>query len=98
MCTNIPISRLESIITLMLCFNEIDGNIKQEIILQHHFASKLFPIQGQSIYIKTGLAHTSSVFSEIFVQIAENTSILDILNHHNIVGYFVFVDDIFDYL
>lgn len=43
-------------------------------------------------------AHTSSVFSEIFVQIAEHTSILDILNHHNIVGYFMFVDDIFDYL
>jgi len=43
-------------------------------------------------------AHTSSIFSEIFLRITEHTSILGMLNHHNIVGYFRFVDDIFDYL
>ena len=36
---------------------------------------------------------SSSIFSEIFLQITEHTSILAILNHHNIMGYFRFVDD-----
>jgi hypothetical protein len=36
----------------------------------------------------------SSIFIEIFSQYAEHNSILQILNHHKIVGYFRYADDI----
>jgi hypothetical protein len=39
-------------------------------------------------------APTSSIFSEIFLQWLENTTIYDILFSHNIVAYFRYVDDI----
>jgi hypothetical protein len=34
------------------------------------------------------------IFSEIFLQYTDHTSILKILNHHKIVGYYRYVDDI----
>ena len=37
---------------------------------------------------------TSSVFSEIYLQYLENTTLSDILIQHNVLGYFRYVDDI----
>jgi hypothetical protein len=39
-------------------------------------------------------APTSAIFSEIYLQYMEHTSIADILSNHNICGYFGYVDDI----
>jgi hypothetical protein len=37
---------------------------------------------------------TSSIFSEIYLQYIENTTLYNILKHGNIIGYFRYVDDI----
>jgi hypothetical protein len=39
-------------------------------------------------------APTSSIFSEIYLQDLEHTTILDILIHFKLVGYFRYIDDI----
>jgi hypothetical protein len=39
-------------------------------------------------------AHTSSTFSELFLQYIEQTALYNILIHYNILGYFRYVDDI----
>jgi hypothetical protein len=39
-------------------------------------------------------ALTSSIVSEIYLSYKEHTEIYDILKHHNIIGYFRYVDNI----
>jgi hypothetical protein len=56
-----------------------------------------FKFQNNFYIQKTGLAYgvpTSSVFSEIYLQLAEHTVIYDTLVQNNILGYFRYVDDI----
>ena len=47
----------------------------------------------QELELATGVT-TSSTFSEIYLQLMENTKIYDILVKHGIIGYFQHVDDI----
>jgi len=39
-------------------------------------------------------APTLSIFSEFYLQYLENTIIYNLLSHHNIEGYFRYVDDL----
>ena len=39
-------------------------------------------------------AATTSILSEVYLQYIEHTEIYNILQQHNIVGYFKYVDDI----
>jgi hypothetical protein len=52
---------------------------------------------GKTFAQNNGLAMgapTSSIFSEIYLQLLENQKIYQLLNKHNIKGYFRYVDDI----
>ncbi len=56
-----------------------------------------FSFRSSTFVQKTGLAMgaaTSHIFSEIFLQYLEDTSIFTILTQHKTVGYFRYVDDI----
>ena len=66
--------------------------ITQTIISQNYFQFQ------DTIYLqKEGLAMgapTSSILSEIYLQHMENTTIPELLEKHNIKGYFRYVSDI----
>ena len=62
------------------------------ILKQNHFE-----FQGSQNSQTQGLAMgppTSSILSEIYLQYIQHTEMYNILQQHNIIGYFRYVDDI----
>jgi uncharacterized protein (DUF1697 family) len=99
MYTNIPTEELIKIITTACQNNNIEDNLKQNIIK----LSKT--IRGQNYfqfldktYVQTeGLAMgapTSSIFSELYLQFLKNSTIYNILINYDVKGYFRYVNDI----
>jgi len=99
MYTNIPTEELIKIITKACQNNNIEDNLKQNIIK----LSKTIIDQNcfqflDKTYIQTdGLAMgapTSSIFSELYLQFLKNSTIYSILLNYDIKGYFRYVNDI----
>ena len=96
---NIPKKNLISIINNLCKNHNIDDTVTREIItitnliiMQNHLS-----FQDKTYVKNNGLAMgapTSSILSEIYLQILENTKIFDILKEEKIIGYFRYVDDI----
>jgi hypothetical protein len=99
MYTNVPTDELINIINSLCKDKLIQDKLTNEIIqitkliIQQNY----FQFQNQFFIQENGLAMgapTSSVFSEIFLQHMENTTIYKILTQNHIIGYFRYVDDI----
>ena len=77
----------------------IDKTIQTELyqLCNTVLAQKYFQFQNSYYAQQTGLAMgapTSSIFSEVYFQYLEITTIYNILVKHKIMGYFRYVDDI----
>jgi hypothetical protein len=99
MYTNIPTHDLTTIISEICQNNQIDTNIREDIIkLTKTIANQNYFQFRNENYVQTeGLtmgAPTSAILSEIYMQFLENNVIYNILKTHNIKGYFQYVDDI----
>ena len=97
--SNIPITELIKIIEIMCKQNDLNIEIKNEIITMCNILTKQNYFQYEDLqYIQEdGLAmgpRTSSFFSEICLQYLESTKIFDILLKYHIIGYFQYVGDI----
>ena len=96
---NVPTGDLLHIIDLICDQQLIDGKVKNElmnlskIVLEHNY----FHFENNFYSQESGLAMgspTSSVFSEIYLQYTDSSTIFNILVRNNIMGYFLYVDDI----
>jgi len=99
MYTNIPIAELLNIIESLCEIHLNHDKLREEIIQitklitrQNHFQF-LNQLYRQDNGLAMG-APTSSIFSEIFLQHMENTTIYKILTQNHIIGYFRYVEDI----
>jgi hypothetical protein len=99
MYTNIPTGDLIDIIDMACQNNYIDKNLKQNIVKvsktiidqnYFHFQDKVY-IQSEGLAMG---APTSSIFSELYLQYLENSTIYNLLIKYSIIGYFRYVDDI----
>jgi hypothetical protein len=99
MYTNIPRSKLSTIIDQICKFQNTPREIRKEItktvntILKQNYFNFENSIYKQVDGLTMG-APTSALFSEIYLQKVEHTKILSILNNNNICNYFRYVDDI----
>ena len=99
MYTNISTIEVLDIIN-MLCHNHgVEENIRQNItkLIKTTTDQNYFQFLETTYVQSDGLAMdatTSSILSEIYLQYLESSSIYNLLLHHNIVGYFRYVDDI----
>jgi hypothetical protein len=99
MYTNIPTSKLSKILQLLCTQNGSTSTFTRDITkLTHLLLRQNYFSFHDTIFLQTqGLAMgapTSSIFSELFLQYIEHTTLYDILIHYNILGYFWYVDDI----
>jgi hypothetical protein len=99
MYTNIPTLQLPIIISNICKFQNTPSEIKNELIkitktlLKQNYFSFQDSIYRQTEGLAMG-ASTSAIFSEIYLQYMEHTTLAEILIKHNIQGYFRYVDDI----
>jgi hypothetical protein len=99
MHSNIPTDELNHIIRSMCLEQSLDRKLTDETlyITRTVLEQNYFQFQDSFYIQKTGLAlgaPTSSILSEIYLRYVEHTKISKILIHHNILGYFRYVDDI----
>ena len=100
MYTNIPTDQLPHIINTLSNHNNIDPRLRLEllqlcnVVLTQNYFTFLSSTYLQNGGLAMG-APISSIFSEIYLQFLEGTQLLDILIRHKILGYFLYVDDIF---
>jgi hypothetical protein len=99
MYTSIPINELYDIIQESLVHNSIPIEYKNEImtLVKVILRQNYFQYNDELYLQKEGLAMgapTSSIFAEIFIQYLEHTHIIEILQKHNIIDYYRYVDDI----
>jgi hypothetical protein len=99
MYTNIPTDELIKIIKTACQNNNIEDNLTRNIIkLSKTIIDQNYFQFLDKTYVQTeGLdmgAPTSSIFSELYLQFLENSTIYNLLLNHDIVGYFRYVDDI----
>jgi hypothetical protein len=97
--SNIPTEELNQVTRSMCTAHSLDSTITNAILhITHTVLEQNYFKFKESFYVqKTGLAMaapTTSTLSEIYLQYIEHTKIIDILIHHNILGYFRYVDDI----
>jgi hypothetical protein len=97
--SNIPTEELSQIIRTMCLVHNPDRKITNEIlhITRIILEQNYFKLKDSFLVQKTGLAMeapNSSTLSEIYLQYIEHTKIIYVLIHHNIFGYFRYVDDI----
>jgi hypothetical protein len=99
MYSNIPTSRLPTIIKLM-CFQiDINKKLAREILkmtrllLKQNYFRYRYNLYTQKEGLAMG-APTSSLFSKVYLQYIEHTLLFDILVQSHILGYFRYVDDI----
>ena len=99
MYTNIRTSDLIAIIDTACRNNHIEENLTQEIlklsgvIINQNFFHVIEKTCLQSEGLAVG-APSSSIFSEFYLQFLEISKIYILLQSHNILGYFCYVDDI----
>jgi hypothetical protein len=97
--SNIPTDELNQIIRSMCLEQGLDRKLTDEIlyitrtVLGQNYFQFLDSFYIQKTVLAMG-APTSSILSEIYLQYIEHTKIFEILIHHNILGYFRYVDDI----
>jgi hypothetical protein len=99
MYTNIPTDEIPNIVSEICTNSAILEQIRTEILLltQTVLGQNYFQFQNQIYKQTTGLAMgapTSSAFSEIYLQYIEHNVLYGILQNHNVIGYFYYVDDI----
>jgi hypothetical protein len=98
MYTNIPTDSIIHIITMIMNNNYIDTNTIHEIILINTILEQnYFQFDNKYYKLKEGLAMgapTSGILSEICLQYIEHTHVSKILQNHNIIGYYRYVDDV----
>jgi len=93
MYSNIPTRELTAIHIDSCIMNNVDDTTKKEImkITLTIISQNYFQFQGTIYLQKEGLAMgapTSSILSEIYLQHMENNTIPELLEKHNIKGYF----------
>jgi hypothetical protein len=99
MYTNIPTNDMINIVRAALKHHNIRQKISDEIInitntiLSHNY----FQFSNTCYRQEEGLAMgapSSAILAEIYLQYIESINIYDILQKHNVIGYFRYVDDI----
>jgi hypothetical protein len=99
MYTNIPLNELTNIIHTTLTRNNIPNDYKKEIMtlvnvtLQQNYFQHNDELYTQNEGLAMG-APTSAILAEIFIQYLEHNNIIQILQKHQILDYYRYVDDI----
>jgi hypothetical protein len=99
MYTNVPITDVKSIINEVLDRNNVNESEKEEIlnvrdiIFEQNYIqiNEQYYMQNESLPVRVP---TSAVLAETYIQHLEDTSIIDILNKHQNMHYYRYVDGI----
>jgi hypothetical protein len=99
MYTNIPINELYDVIQESLIHNSVPTDDIREIMTLVRIILKqnYFQYNDELFLQNDGLAMgapTSSIFTEIFIQYLEHNYVVKILQKHNIIDYYRYVDDV----
>jgi len=94
--TNIPTEELVTIIKTTCQDNNIEDSLKQNIIkLSKTIIDQNYFQFLDNTYVGLAMGSpTSSIFSEFYLQLLENSTIYNIHLYYDIKGYFRYVDDI----
>jgi hypothetical protein len=98
MYTNIPTKDVRNTVNELLNRNNVKETENEEIldllnvILEQNYIqiNKIYYLQNEGLGMG---ALTSAMLSEVYIQNLEHTSIADILNKHQIINYYRYVND-----